>query len=332
MPTELVCVSSDEVVISDGRSLRSFEGLEPDAVQLIDGVEARTLPRPGELLSRVATTNDVHFGELECGRFDGSDEGPIFSVPEGAEPYPAMMSRLAVAEIAAIEPDAVIVKGDLTAKGTMEQYSQFLETYEGAFGARLSHVRGNHDCYEHQSYAAFDFQEIEVAGAVIALLDTCRPGFTNGSLRPEQLEALDELGARSELPVIVLGHHPIWDSRFEPRRDDVFSLLPEATEALLEVVARRASLVTYAAGHTHRTHVVEIDGVPFVDVASLKDFPGAWCEYQIYDGGILQIVRRVAHPDALGWTEQTRAMFSGAYGDYAYGRIEERCRLIRTDR
>jgi hypothetical protein len=129
-----------------------------------------------------------------------------------------------------------------------------------------------------------------------------------------------------------MGHHPVWDGRVAKRSDEVFGLLPQPSEALIGLFARRPRLVTYAAGHTHRTHVAEIGGVPFVEVAALKDFPGAWCEYQVFDGGILQVVRRAGGAEALAWSERTRAMFAGFYGGYAYGGVGERCRLIRTDR
>ena len=30
-----------------------------------------------------------------------------------------------------------------------------------------------------------------------------------------------------------------------------------------------------------------------VEVACVKDYPGAWAEYRVYDGGYTQIVRRI---------------------------------------
>ena len=330
MNSELTSVSADEAVLFSNGEMKTYSGLTPSTTTSIEGVDVRTLPQPGEFLSRIATTNDVHFGELECGRSGDTDDGPIFSVNEGDEPYPALMNRLGVGEIAAVSPDLMVVKGDLTAEGRDQEFQDFLRCYQPVFRDRLRYVRGNHDCYEGQSFADWPFQEVTLEGVIVALLDTSRPHHINGSLSHEQLEQLDELGERADRPVIVLGHHPIWDERFEPRSDDVFSLQPEPTEDLLEVFARRPRLVSYAAGHTHRNHVVEISGVPFVEVASLKDFPGSWCEYQVFDGGILQIVRRVQHRDAVAWTEKTRRMFGGAYGDYAFGSIEERCRLIET--
>src|SRR5690606_2360352 len=114
------------------------------------GRAVRTLPRPGgELLARFGTVNDVHFGEVEAGRIDGLDLGPVLSSAPGEEPYPELMNRGAVHEMVAADLDAVVVKGDLTADGTCEQYERFLEVYGGAFGERMFHVRGNHESYNH---------------------------------------------------------------------------------------------------------------------------------------------------------------------------------------
>jgi len=325
---ELAWVSSDAAGLLVDGSLRLVEGLAPSSTHELEGVSLRTLPQPGERLATVATANDVHFGEERCGVIGGVDSGPVFSSPPGAEPYPAMMNRIAAAEMAALGVDAVLIKGDLTNDGTEEEYRAFLDCWEGAFGERLTHVRGNHDSYRGQDYAAWPVQVVDVPGARFVLLDTARPGRTNGWLADAQLEELDELAAHAEVPVVVLGHHPIWDARVEPRTDEVFSMTPDATEALLAVIARRPSIVSYSAGHTHRTGVVEVDGVAMVQVAALKDFPGAWCEYQVFEGGILQVVRRVMAPEGVAWAELTRGMYEGSYGDYAYGEIGERCRLL----
>jgi hypothetical protein len=39
----------------------------------------------------------------------------------------------------------------------------------------------------------------------------------------------------------------------------------------------------------------------------------------------VQLTRRIDAPDALAWTEQTRAMFAGLYRDYALGGLGDRC-------
>ena len=115
---ELTTVADDEAVVHDGFDVRRYPGLEPDHVYEIDGFAFRTLARPaGEHLCTFATVNDVHFGEVECGIIEGLDIGPTFAVPEGETPYPEVMNRAAVAEIEAIDPTVVVVKGDLTSQG-----------------------------------------------------------------------------------------------------------------------------------------------------------------------------------------------------------------------
>lgn len=330
---ELTTVADDEVVLFDGRGLRAYEDLAPGTHYELDGVEVRTLSRQGELLSTVATVNDVHFGEVECGVISGSDVGPTFSTPVGETPYPELMNRGAIAEIERIDPVAVVVKGDLTSTGTLDQYRQFVDAYGSAFGDRLMYVRGNHDSYHGLAFADEPFQERVVPGATLALLDTARIGQVNGSLSADQLEWLDELAARTTTPVLVFGHHHAWSPDHDPRSDDFFGLRPADSEALFEVFARRRNLAGYFAGHTHRNRrvvVAEAGGAPFVEVACVKDFPGAVAEYRIFEGGIAQVFRRISDPAALRWSEQTRAMYEGGYGAYAFGNVRDRCFSLRT--
>ncbi len=327
MTSELTTVADDEVVVFDDGVPRRYLGLTPDQAPALDGVEVRTQPRPGELLARVCTVNDVHFGETMCGVVEGTDIGPTFASEPGEEPYPEFMNRGAVAEIAAVEPDAVVVKGDLTAQGTLDEYGRFLEHYRTAFGDRLHHVRGNHDAYHGEVFADFSTQEVTLPGVTLAILDTARDHQINGSLSTEQLGWLDELGARADRPVLVFGHHNIWNPEVDPRSDTYFGLQPDDSEALLAVFARRSRLRGNFAGHTHRNlrqHPLD-SRAPFVEVACVKDYPGAWAEYRVFDGGILQVFRRISTPEALSWTERTRHMYEGGYAHYSFGRLEDRC-------
>ncbi|MEZ5270351.1 MAG: hypothetical protein R2789_18005 [Microthrixaceae bacterium] len=82
-PGELFTVADDELICWHGARQTRLEGLTPDTVVRSDGIHARTLPRHGELLCRIATVNDVHFGETEAGRLGDSDEWETFSVAPG---------------------------------------------------------------------------------------------------------------------------------------------------------------------------------------------------------------------------------------------------------
>ena len=51
-------------------------------------------------------------------------------------------------------------------------------------------------------------------------------------------------------------------------------------------------------------------------------FPGTWAGYAVHEGGIRQVVRRVAAPDAIAWTDRTRHGLGGMWGLIAPGRRE----------
>jgi 3',5'-cyclic AMP phosphodiesterase CpdA len=329
---DITTVADDLVVVHDELEVRRYEGLEPDTTHELDGVSVHTLARPaGELLCRFATVNDVHFGETEAGRIDDLAEGPIRRADPGAEPYPEVMNRAAAAEMTAIAPAAVIVKGDLSVDGEPSEWAAFEACYRQPFGDRLHVVRGNHDAYRHQAEYAGD-QRIELPGVIVALLDTAIPGATTGTIRPEQIEWLDDLCGSADRPVFVMGHHQQWigSGPDAKRSDDYFGLHPDASDALDALAVRHSVVIAYAAGHTHRHRVRPMarSQVPSIEVGCTKDFPGTWAEYRVYEGGITQVVHRMSSPDALAWSESCRGLYSDFgvdYGTYALGTLADRC-------
>ncbi len=329
---ELTSVSPNEAVVHVGPDARVHRDLTADTAYELDGFSFRTLPERGPLLTTFATVNDVHFGEEVCGVVSGSNVGPTFRSEPGDDPYPIVMNRGAVAEIAALDPAAVVVKGDLTSNGTQEEYDAFRSMYESAFGDCLHHVRGNHESYNHADLAAFPTQELVLPGVRLAVVDTSLDGLATGGLTADQLAWLDDLAANSDRPVLVFGHHHVWDPASSERPPTYFGIRPDDSEALIAVVARRPSVLGYFAGHTHRNRVRRIAStgdVPWVEVACVKDYPGAWAEYRVHEGGILQIFHRISSPPALAWTEKTRHMYQGLYAAYAFGTLADRCFEIR---
>jgi len=328
---DLTTVADDEVVFHDGLEVRRHTDLEPDTSYELDGHHVRTLPRRGELLTTFCTVNDVHFGELECGILEGFGEGPIYRSEPGEEPYPQLMNRCAVAEMQAVDPAAVVVKGDLTSRGSREEYQDFLDTYQPAFGDKLHHVRGNHDGYFGETFAADAPFAIELPGVTLAVIDSTIPLHTPGQVTAETLEWLDQLAAEADRPVLVFGHHHAWNPDSSVRPEGYFGINPDDTDKLVELVARRERIAGYFAGHTHRNRVRQYNAtrdVPWVEVAAVKDFPGAWAEYRVFEGGILQIFRRISAPEALAWSEKTRDMYAGLYFDYAFGELTDRCFVV----
>jgi len=327
-PPELSTVGTDQAVVHEGLEVRRYEGLEPDTDHEIEGFAFRTLPQAGELLATFATVNDVHFGEEVCGLIDGSDVGPVFRSEPGLDPFPEVMNRGAVAEMAAIDPAAVLVKGDLTSDGTTAEFDAFLAAYEPAFGDRLTFVRGNHESYPRAGLAAVPFQQVDLPGACLVLIDTSVDGGVGGTVTDPQLEQLDELAARTDRPILLFGHHHLGDPDSREKADRTFGIDLDASARLLTLVARRPAIRGYFAGHTHRNRVRRFGpsgDVPWVEVACVKDYPGTWAEYRVHEGGIVQIAHRISTSEALAWTEKTRHMYHGLYHDYALGSLADRC-------
>ncbi|QYG94967.1 hypothetical protein HC251_22735 [Iamia sp. SCSIO 61187] len=331
---ELTTVASRHAVVHVGTAVRRYDDLEPDAEHDIDGYAFRTLPEPGELLSVVATVNDVHFGETVCGVIDGTDMGPTFSVAPGDPPYPEVMNGGAVAEIGALDPDAVIVKGDLTAAGTDAEVDAFLAAY-APLADRLTWVRGNHESHQHLQRGATPVQTVDLPGVRIVVLDTSVDGVEYGGLDADQLDQLDALAADADRPVVVMGHHHAWNPDSAERPERYFGITPDDSERLVEVVARRPRIVAVTAGHTHRNRVrrfAATGDVPWIEVSCVKDYPGAWAEYRVHEGGILQVFHRISTPEALVWSESTRHMYAGLYAEYAFGTLADRNLVVTLDR
>jgi len=332
-----------EVTTTGPRHVAHLTGLEPDTAYplAVEGAApapflpaaVRTLCRPpGRLLATIATANDTHLGEIEAGvTGDPATDaiGPIMRSAPGEPPYPETMNRAVVDDMQALNPDAVVVKGDLTAIGSDDEYAAFLAVY-GKLGDRMHHVRGNHDALLDPTMAIEDAPyAIDLDGVTLAVLDTVIPGTDAGQLRPDQVQWLDDLAAERAGPVLVFGHHHCWNVEAEHRPDGpYFGIRPADSEALVDVFRRHEHLVGYFAGHTHTNRVRRFDSarrVPFAEVGCTKDYPGVWAEYRVYEGGYTQVVRRVTAPAAFDWAERCRSMIQGVYGELVLGPIESRC-------
>jgi 3',5'-cyclic-AMP phosphodiesterase len=329
LPVELTTVTDTEAVLHEGLRVVRVDGLKPNREHTVEGVTFRTLPRPaGERLATVVTVSDLHIGETECGRYEGVNLGPPLRADPGEPPYPETMARAAAAEIAACRPDVVVAKGDVTAVGVEAELATFDEIFAGL---PVHRTNGNHDVSSRAELAPGPVTEvIDVAGARIAVLDTSVPAQTGGHVTEEQLEWLDDLAAGATEPILVFGHHPLYD-----HASFTAGINAEDSDRLVDLFARRPALAGYFAGHTHRNLVRRLPAtgdVPWAEVGATKDYPGVWAEYRIYEGAVMQVVHRISSPEALAWTERTRAMFGGLYPSYSFGGLGDRCFYVTGPR
>ena len=174
-------------------------------------------------------------------------------------------------------PDAVVAKGDLTAAAPARSTgpSWTATAPPSATGCRA--VRGNHDVSGSDTFADDPVQEVELPGVALAILDTAVPGQAHGPVGAEQLAWLDELGAAADRPVLVLGHHHVWNPDTGTGTATYYGIDPDASAG----PRRRGGPPPRPRRLLRRAHppqpggpLAATGGVPWVEVAASRTSPG----------------------------------------------------------
>ena len=176
---------------------------------------------------------------------------------------------------------------------------------------------------------------MDVPGVRILFGHTPVPGLHGGRLAETHARELAQLAGETAGPVVLVAHHP-------PRRLPVQTYYPPSiswrdSNLLLGSVSAANPATLRLAGHTHRNRLYRSRGVTVAEVGATKDYPGQWAAYTVYERGIRQVVRRIARPDVIAWTEMTRRAAFGVWGWWSPGRLGDRSwalewpdRIIRT--
>ncbi|HWH34119.1 MAG TPA: metallophosphoesterase [Acidimicrobiales bacterium] len=316
-----------------------LSGLEPDrgfevTVATGDGddhqvIHVATLaPPPGDELFRLATVNDVHLGDPSFGRF------PTVAHPaEGSVAPPELCLAAAVDELAAWGAQLILVKGDVTDHGRRHEWERVAKILAGP-GIPVLVMPGNHDVVNEAidpteilagsgiSYRAGAPSAHDVPGLRLVLVDTTERGHNSGTIAAST-EAAAQLVAEAEGPALVALHH-------HPQRHPVMTHPPRGipgAEAVpfLDALAAANPATMVVTGHSHRHRAHRWGPLVVAEVGSPQDYPGTWAGYAVHRGGIRQVVRRVAAPGAMAWTEATKDSFAGLWGRWSPGTLDQRC-------
>ncbi len=291
-------------------------------------VTVRTLvPPPGAELFRFATMNDLHFGERSFGFFRTMRE------PASREPYPTRCARAALAEALEWGAKAIVLKGDITNLARPSQWRIAAEVF-GDCPVPVLAVRGNHDLVRtgvngRRELAAAGIRMAEeptahdFPGIRIVLGQSAVPGHGHGRVEAGQRDRLAELCAAVTTGCFVAVHHqtqPLPVRLYHPP-----GIPGPQARALLDALGEANPAVVFASGHTHRHRRRTRGPVVVTEVGSPKDYPGTWGGYVVHEGGIRQVVRRIAAPDVIAWTEYTRRAVLGVWGLWSPGSLADRC-------
>ncbi len=336
-----------EAVVRVGDAKRPISGRGPGAV-VLDGLEpgrrydvtvdgritgrVRTLlPPPGEELCRFATVSDLHVGERGFGLWPRVREDAMATE---AEAYPARCGRAALSEAAAWGAQLTVAKGDLTWSGRPLQWETVgavLATSPVPVHATL----GNHDVVPRgvdgrEVLARYGVhiarsrpEMVDLPGLRLVIGHSADKDHRFGVIDAAQRVELVELVGSAPGPTFLTMHHyvnalPV-RSRY-PRGIDRTD-----GELLLRAIAAANPATFLSFGHTHRNRRRRHHGLPATEVGSTKDHPGVWAGYVVHEGGIRQVVRRIAEPSCIDWTERTAAVLGGAWGRWTPGRLSWRC-------
>lgn len=286
-------------------------------------------PPPGDELFRFATVNDIHIGEQAFGfRHTMAD-------PSGHPvPYPLRCLRAAIAEAREWGAQMLVVKGDLTQSGQPDEFATVATELAHA-GVPAHVVLGNHDVTRRSADgrailqasgvdAPGDPVAIDVPGLRIVLAHSAVWARGPGAIDEQQRETLASLVGAASTPCLVAMHH-------YPQRWRLPNLWPPGipgpqARALLSALAKANPATMVASGHSHRhrRHLHQ-QVLTHAEIGSTKDYPGAWAGYVVHEGGIRQVVPRVADPDCIAWTEHSRRAVLGLWGMWSPGLRTHRC-------
>jgi 3',5'-cyclic-AMP phosphodiesterase len=323
------------------------EGLAPGAryevVARAQGVEPFLAARfsclrrpPGPELARFATVSDVHVGERRFGIWGRIHDLQYLHLPaDRALYYPARALQAAIAEATAWGAGLLVAKGDLTRR-TMAAELRDAARLLVASPVPVEAVMGNHECspvrVNARGVLAAEGLDVswrprwrDIEGLRLVLVDSVHadPGRHEGQVSEEVARQVADMVADAPQAAWVGLHHP-------PEMHRYPVVYPPGvpfgqSRLLLDALVATGKPTVVSAGHRHRNRRYRYGPVEITEVGSTKDYPGVWAGYKVFEGGLVQTVRRIARPDVIAWTENTRRAMNGQWGRWSPGRLADRC-------
>lgn len=320
-------------------------GLEPGATVhyqvRVDGVAAENnpyspgrfdtlAPPPGTLLYTFATINDMHVGLTSAGAVGGMDSFEPVECPLAEKACWEVANRAVAEAINQTDAAFTLVKGDLSHEYRQEEFEAAREILEG-----LKHpyyaVRGNHDRQgerpEDYFTKVFGLQKTHYSfahkGVRFVILDSSNLETGFPEIGEEQFDWLDaELRSLGDEKCLLVLHHAVSE-----QASILFSLFTEDQQRLFSRLSRSSKLIGILSGHSHRnivTHQAEIGDVPCVETACTVHYPGGYCLYRVYTGGLMQTYHKIDSEDWRVWEEAGRAMYKGDAQNILLGPLDHR--------
>ncbi len=195
----------------------------------------------------------AHISDLHCGH----------------EFQPSVFQQ-AAQEINSLDPDVVVITGDLTDSGLLSQYREAKKRLDSLRCRNLVAASGNHD-YRSTGYLlfkqAFGFRRIvKIDDTVMIVVGTARPERDEGEIGHRQVVWLQQTLRRYKRKrrVVIMHHHLVQVPDTGP---DTIPII-DSGDALRALIASKADLVL--GGHRHRPWMWNVQNLPILHAGSLS--------------------------------------------------------------
>ncbi len=285
-------------------------------------------PPPGRLLSRFATISDLHLGATHWGALRTMVDHSGHPVP-----HPYRCASAAIAEARHWGATQLIIKGDTVHHERPADFEQLARLVDEFSDLPMLLIPGNHDVDRKPGAIPSEVgtrrlpfirsvDHHDLPGVRLVAADTTIAGRGVGSVTDVADPIIDRIKS-ADRPVFVALHQQLQAGRV-PRYWPAGIAAPASTEFLGRLDGQRQPVVV-SSGHTHRNRRRTHGSVLITEVASTKDWPGVWAGYAVHEGGIRQVVRRIAAREAMAWTEYSRGALLGLWSRWAPGPRHHRC-------
>ncbi|MES2753149.1 MAG: metallophosphoesterase [Pseudomonadota bacterium] len=180
----------------------------------------------------------------------------------------------ALAAVAALEPNLLIITGDLTEDGAARDYER-LRSAIASFPCPVRLTVGNHDVRANflaafpDTASAHGFVQfcIDLPGLRCIVLDTLLEERHGGDFCAVRAQWLAErLAEDAAIPTLILLHHP-------PAATGIAWMDPNPAAAwitrLADAVRGRSNVIGLTSGHIHRASVTAWHGIPLITCPSV---------------------------------------------------------------
>jgi 3',5'-cyclic-AMP phosphodiesterase len=201
---------------------------------------------------------------------------PVFTIVQLSDLHcgtqfflPNLLER-AIAEVNEVEPQVVIVSGDLTTHGFKDEYALAKRYLDQLECESIVVIPGNHDS-RNVGYVHFEelFGErnsvLRLNGVTIVAVDSSEPDLDNGQIGRGRYRWIEEqFSDPADLRVFVLHHHllPV------PGTGRERNIVHDAGDALESL--QRANVDLVLCGHKHVPYAWELEGMFIVNAGTVS--------------------------------------------------------------